>query len=411
MDTSALHADIFGSDDDDDDEYVPPEHAAEDEGAVDSRADAILESARENNLLLGSKKKKESKKKEKKGDKDVGRGGKRKSKPSAEAMAAEGAKPRKRLRKGGEGEAGTSGAAGGDAEDPDEDSVDGDEAIEEGGKGDIQHTLDRLKAKRGGPTWSRDKLMDDVRELQDRMQEAAEADEAAAASDPPAPAVHKVGMLEDVIALLRKKQYHEVMIDMSMLTTLASWLRPMQDGTLVSVMIRKALLTQLLRFEIDETTLGPLRSSGIGKYVKLFSMHKKETLENRKMALSLVEKWSRPIFQTSDKVRAEELPVAEKPLSYDELSNAPRRSEDPNSVGGALNKEGGSQTANHARVPRPMGMDFQMLPASSSEALPSSKYAKESTKAKLQDRILHGKKKSVAQAVQLSVEGRTLDRL
>ena len=43
--------------------------------------------------------------------------------------------------------------------------------------------------------------------------------------------------------------------------------------------------------------------------------------------------------------------------------------------------------------------------------LPSSKYAKESTKGRLQDRILNGKKKQSAQAVALSVEGRTLDRI
>jgi uncharacterized protein YhfF len=56
-------------------------------------------------------------------------------------------------------------------------------------------------------------------------------------------------------------------------------------------------------------------------------------------------------------------------------------------------------------------MDFQMLPASKVTALPSSKYAKESTKGRLQDRILHGKKRATTQAVTLSVEGRTLDRI
>ena len=65
----------------------------------------------------------------------------------------------------------------------------------------------------------------------------------------------------------------------------------------------------------------------------------------------------------------------------------------------------------HARVPRPMGMDFQMLPASAAQPLPSSKYAKDSIKGRLSDRILNGKRKASTQAVTLSVEGRTLDRL
>ena len=94
-------------------------------------------------------------------------------------------------------------------------------------------------------------------------------------------------MLPEVEALLRKKQYHETMIDHSMLSTLAHWLRPMADGSLVSLMVRKGILAALLRFEIDETTLGSLRSSGIGKYVKLLTLHKRETQEVRDKGIYL----------------------------------------------------------------------------------------------------------------------------
>ena len=123
--------------------------------------------------------------------------------------------------------------------------------------------------------------------------------------------------------------------------------------------------------------------------------------------MALIEKWSRPIFQTSDKVRAEELPEASRALAYDELPK--EHADEGHAVGGALARE--PQTANHARVPRPMGMDFAMLPKSNAQPLPSSKYAKESTKGRLQDRILNGKKKASSQAVTLSVEGRTLDKV
>jgi len=238
--------------------------------------------------------------------------------------------------------------------------------------------------------------------VQERMEEAVEDDDKAAASDPPRPALSKVAMLPEVEAILRKKHYHEVMIDHGMLSTIARWLRPMPDGSLVSTPVRKALLLALTRFDIDETVLGSLRSSGLGKYVKLLTLHKKEVLENRKMALSLVEKWSRPIFQTSDKVHATDLPVAERvaaPRNHAELEQA-----------SVFNNTSGPQTSSHARVPRPMGMDFGMLPQSTAVALPSSKYSKDSVKGRLTDRILTGKKRSSTQAATLSVEGRTLDR-
>ena len=51
-----------------------------------------------------------------------------------------------------------------------------------------------------------------------------------------------------------------------------------------------------------------------------------------------------------------------------------------------------------------MGMDFARLPTSYAQPLPSSKYAKESTKGRLQDRILNGKQKVSSQAVPLSVD-------
>ena len=237
-----------------------------------------------------------------------------------------------------------------------------------------------------------------------QMEQAVEDDDKATQAEPPRPALAKVSLLAEVEAMLRKKQYHEVMIDEAMLSTLARWLRPTPDGSLVSLMVRKALLSHLMRFEIDETILGSLRSSGIGKYVKLLTLHKKETPENRKVAIALIEKWSRPIFATSAKVRAEELPVASRPISYGELPK--ERAEEEGAIPTMDRK-----TANHARVPRPMGMDFQMLPADTAMPLPSSRYAKDSTKGRLNDRILNGKKKASDQAVTLSVEGRNIDRL
>ena len=131
-----------------------------------------------------------------------------------------------------------------------------------------------------------------------------------------------------------------------------------------------------------------------------------ETAENRKIAVRLVEKWSRPIFQTSDKVHATDLPVANAPKFGVKRGLA---SHDPNEVSGSLSKD--EESATHARVPRPMGMDFMTLPSSSAAPLASSKYAKESVKGRLHDRINNGKKKLNPQAMSLSIEGRTLDRL
>ena len=69
--------------------------------------------------------------------------------------------------------------------------------------------------------------------------------------------------------------------------------------------------------------------------------------------------------------------------------------------------------ARHARVPRPMGMDFALKPASSVQPLPSSKFAKDTTKGRLAERMLSRSRRRAGnvQAVEMSVEGRTIDRL
>ena len=47
------------------------------------------------------------------------------------------------------------------------------------------------KRKRGGPQFSREKLVNDVKEIQERMEEAALEDNKAVEADPPRPAIHK----------------------------------------------------------------------------------------------------------------------------------------------------------------------------------------------------------------------------
>ena len=118
--------------------------------------------------------------------------------------------------------------------------------------------------------------------------------------------------------------------------------------------------------------------------------------------MGLIEKWSRPIFRTAAKWEAGDLPVAARAI---ELEKVTARVDEASNLG-SLAPNNGPVSQSGTRVPRPMGMDFGVLPQSTAQALPSQKYAKESTKGRLQDRILKKKKKSVTQAVTLSVEGR-----
>ncbi|EOD22574.1 hypothetical protein EMIHUDRAFT_458126, partial [Emiliania huxleyi CCMP1516] len=120
--------------------------------------------------------------------------------------------------------------------------------------------LTKLKPRRGKIVRSREALTQEVVELQQQMEAAAERDDDA------------VALLPEVVTMLNKRHMQEVLIDQGMLTTLAMWLKPMPDGSLVSLQVRTDLLRVLGLLEVDETVLGSLRSSSLGKYARLYSL-------------------------------------------------------------------------------------------------------------------------------------------
>jgi len=376
-DQRALHARIFGDDDDDDDDDAP-----------------VPEKSRKR---IQKSKPSSSKK--------------RRSAPDAEHLAAEGvrleAESEARRREGG---------GGGNEDDPDDDSVDGDEAIEEGGKKDMNRHFQ--KSRSGKKEYKREQLNEDVHDMISKMEAAADADADALSKDPPEPAVEKARMMPAVTDFMRKRHYHEAMVDNGFLSTVARWLEPTAGG-LVNLTVRTGLLKSLQLIEADDTLVGALRSSKIGVYVKLLSMHRKETDDNKRMARGLVEKWSRPIFGSSASFRAQD--VEEVMPKYDarelsaqvETDVAKDIQQNPNAYAEREVKSSGMVTAKGTVVPRPLGMDFHAQPASSAKPMASNKYTKDGSKGKLVERFTNSKKAKAGQrqAATLSVEGRTLDRV
>jgi len=417
----SLHAAIFGDESDSEDEDLPSLSRP-----VDDKVQKILAAAKE--------------KKQTAAKKDKGKG-------KARAKGGDAAPPRKRLKKAGpagdgaggaEGSSGAGTAAEGDDEGagvadggfredgeagaaPVYDSEDseaeggGMEAVEAGGKHDLDNILQKMKGRRGQIVRSREMLVQEVLALQQQMEASAERDDDACRSGGGEPAVNKVALLPAVIRMLGKRHLHEVMIDQGMLTTLAMWLKPMPDGSLVSLQVRTDLLRALAILEVDETVLGSLRSSGLGKYVRLYSLHKKENPPNRRLALALVEKWKRPIFGSSMAYSVAEVPALEGRSATELLAKAEARlaapPEEVDEVGATRRKEG--KTQNGTRVPRPIGMDFKAQPVAKVSLLPSARYTKESTKGRLQEKMAGAKKKkgTSSQAMTVSLEGRGLDKL
>uniref|UniRef100_A0A1I8BCZ6 TFIIS N-terminal domain-containing protein n=1 Tax=Meloidogyne hapla TaxID=6305 RepID=A0A1I8BCZ6_MELHA len=186
---------------------------------------------------------------------------------------------------------------------------------------------------------------DQIRELIDAMNEAANDDRNANIDR--RPAVKKRKMLSLVKNALVKVDLFEAMLEngfeflfiyfitlmkIGMVSAISEWLAPLPDKSLPALEIRCTFLKILERWPNLEQ--GILKQSGLGKAVMYLYKHPKETKENKLIAAKLIREWSRPIFQLDSDFRSlskeervqrdySQMPLAKrKRLSVDEDNNS-----------------------------------------------------------------------------------------
>tara|TARA_B100000287_G_scaffold237865_1_gene223758 strand:- start:581 stop:1453 length:873 start_codon:yes stop_codon:yes gene_type:complete len=272
-------------------------------------------------------------------------------------------------------------------------------------KPEFKHKSEPTPRRRRGQIYRAPAELDaEVEKLLTRMQQAAEADDAAFAQRQPA--VAKIAMLGDMKRACGKSHLHEKLIDAGIFTALSNWLRPTKNGSLVSLEIRSAVLQTLLQFKVDSETVNALISSGVGKFVKLLSLHDKETAQNKRLAQRIVDKWSGVIEKASTRFTMEN-------VRYEVLSETEPESgevEEGEIVEEAPRVFEKKKLPTHARVPRPMQMDFVAQPAHNVKPLDSRKHARSIQKRTLADRMMKQGRRRVAKSA-MSVDGHGVDRM
>jgi transcription factor SPN1 len=129
------------------------------------------------------------------------------------------------------------------------------------------------------------------------MEQACEADNIA--REKGQPAIHKLKMLPEVVALLSRNtvQHSIVDPDTNFLQSVKFFLEPLNDGSLPAYNIQRDLFGALVRLPIEKEAL---LSSGIGKVVLYYTKSKKPEIGIKRVAERLVGEWSRPILKRSD---------------------------------------------------------------------------------------------------------------
>ena len=145
---------------------------------------------------------------------------------------------------------------------------------------------------------------DEIASLRHRMAEAAERDVQARSSDPPRPAMHKLQLLPEVIALLNRngREIENAIVDPenNLLESVRFFLEPLNDGSLPAYNIQRELFACLAKLPIGKDALV---SSGIGKVVLFYTKSKKPELAIKRQAERLLGEWTRPILKRSDDYR------------------------------------------------------------------------------------------------------------
>jgi len=133
--------------------------------------------------------------------------------------------------------------------------------------------------------------------LKIRMEQACEADNSA--REKGQPAIHKLKMLPEVVALLNRNtvQHSIVDPDTNFLQSVKFFLEPLNDGSLPAYNIQRDLFSALTKLPIEKEAL---LSSGIGKVVLYYTKSKKPEIGIKRTAERLLGEWSRPILKRSD---------------------------------------------------------------------------------------------------------------
>lgn len=134
------------------------------------------------------------------------------------------------------------------------------------------------------------------------------------------PAIHKLKMLPEVVALLNRNtiQHSIVDPDTNFLQSVKFFLEPLNDGSLPAYNIQRDLFGALTRLPIEKEAL---LSSGIGKVVLYYTKSKRPEIGIKRTAERLLGEWSRPILKRSDDYKKRKIMTKEFDHQYVSLAN------------------------------------------------------------------------------------------
>mmetsp|Transcript_91 Transcript_91/g.240 ORF Transcript_91/g.240 Transcript_91/m.240 type:complete len:500 (+) Transcript_91:151-1650(+) len=211
-----------------------------------------------------------------------------------------------------------------------------------------------------------------------KMRDAASAD--AQAVKERRPALNKLKMLKETMEVLAKRELMPVLLDEDLLSVCKKWIEPLPNGSLGNVTVRQNIIAATAKMTGDKGIQSHhLKRSGFGKTVMSLYVHKSETPQLKRELKTLIELWSRPIFQKSANLKHKDRPRVgesgimgiarqqQKAVSSQQVASKKgmpggRNTEDLSSIISKGYKSKNDLGSNRVRVPYSNGFQFTVQP-------------------------------------------------
>ncbi|KAL0259209.1 Transcription factor iws1 [Diplodia seriata] len=147
----------------------------------------------------------------------------------------------------------------------------------------------------------------EIEDMRRRMTEAAQADNEG--RERGEPAIHKLKLLPEVVALLNRNNLQNNLVDpdINLLQAVRFFLEPLNDGSMPAYNIQRELFTVLGKLPITKDSLV---ASGIGKVINFYTKSPRVEGTMKRQAEKLIGEWTRPILKRTDDYRKKEVAEA-----------------------------------------------------------------------------------------------------
>lgn len=147
----------------------------------------------------------------------------------------------------------------------------------------------------------------EIEDMRRRMTEAAQADNEG--RERGEPAIHKLKLLPEVVALLNRNNLQNNLVDpdINLLQAVRFFLEPLNDGSMPAYNIQRELFTVLGKLPITKDSLV---ASGIGKVINFYTKSPRAESTIKRQAEKLIGEWTRPILKRTDDYRKKEVAEA-----------------------------------------------------------------------------------------------------